>query len=544
MQTRSRRATGAAVLLLSLLAYAPANGTQAKGASISWQDYSDEVFAQAKRVGRLVLLDLGAVWCHWCHVMEETTYKDEAVVALVSSRFVAVRVDQDARPDLSNRYEDYGWPATVIFDAKGTELVKFSGYIEPPRMASLLRGVIEDPTPGPSALVVEPSRLAMAEPSRSALVEPSRLGSADLAVAGSALSPKLRDELQNLLVERYDETEAGWGFVKKFVDWDAVEYSLRRSLAGDEAAGRRARGTLAAGRKLIDPVWGGVYQYSHGGNWDNPHFEKLVVFQAELLRVYALAYAQWRDPADLRAARDIERYLATFLTSPDGGFYASQDADLTQGEHAASYLALSDAERRRLGIPRIDTHVYARETAQAACGLLALHEATGEAAPRQAAERAARFLLAQRSLKGGGFSHAEADATGPYLGDTLMAGRLFLGLHAATGERPWLAHAEAAAGFIAERFQRDGTLGFVTAATGSAFAPPLPQREENALLARFANRLCQVTGREAYRTMARDALAFLKVPMVARRPSTASVLLADLELGAGPKISAGPPRRE
>ena len=83
------------------------------------------------REKRLVLLDLVAVWCHWCHVMEETTYRDPEVVAQIRAHFVAVRVDQDSRPDLSNRYEDYGWPATVIFDADGHELVKFAGYIPP-----------------------------------------------------------------------------------------------------------------------------------------------------------------------------------------------------------------------------------------------------------------------------------------------------------------------------------------------------------------------------------------------------------------------------
>jgi uncharacterized protein YyaL (SSP411 family) len=504
-----------------VLFLAPAPPTEASphGAeAIAWQEYSDAVFLRAKREERLVLLDLGAVWCHWCHVMEETTYRDPAVTALVSARFVAVRVDQDARPDLSNRYEDYGWPATVIFDAEGTELVKFAGYIPPPRMASLLTGVLEDPTPGPSAQVLEPSRLALA-------------GGSDPA---HALPEDLRVELERLLVERYDEKEGGWGFEKKFLDWDAVEYSLRRARAGDEDAARRARQTLAAERKLVDPVWGGVYQYSHGGNWDNPHYEKLVAFQAEVLRIYAHAYAQGRDPADLRAARDIERYLTTFLKSPQGGFYVSQDADLTKGQHAADYFALPDPERRRRGIPRVDTHVYARETAWAAFGLLALHEATGEEAPRQAAERAARFLLAHRSLEGGGFAHGETDAGGPYLGDTLMSGRLFLGLYAATGERSWLAHAEAAARFIKERFRRAGTTGFLTAASGSTFAPPLPQREENALLARFANLLFHYTGDEAFRAVARDALAFLSIPAVARRVSTASVLLADLELRTDP----------
>ena len=86
---------------------------------IKWQPWSDSVFAQAKREGRFVLLDLGTVWCHWCHVMEEVTYRDPTVIELVSKRYLAVRVDADARPDLSNRYEDYGWPATIVFNSDG-----------------------------------------------------------------------------------------------------------------------------------------------------------------------------------------------------------------------------------------------------------------------------------------------------------------------------------------------------------------------------------------------------------------------------------------
>ena len=98
-----------------------------------------------------MILDLEAVWCHWCHVMEKTTYQDEKVVALLKSKYLTVRVDQDANPDLSNRYGDWGWPATIIFASDGTELAKWRGYLPPERMASLLEAFIADPTPGPSA---------------------------------------------------------------------------------------------------------------------------------------------------------------------------------------------------------------------------------------------------------------------------------------------------------------------------------------------------------------------------------------------------------
>src|SRR5262249_14090709 len=90
----------------------------------AWRGWAPDAFDEARRENRFVLLDLGAVWCHWCHVMEETTYRDPKVVDLIRRRFVPVRVDQDARPDLSNRYEDYGWPATLVFAAAGPQLVK------------------------------------------------------------------------------------------------------------------------------------------------------------------------------------------------------------------------------------------------------------------------------------------------------------------------------------------------------------------------------------------------------------------------------------
>src|SRR5262245_22347551 len=196
---------------------------------VGWEDWSEKAFVRARAEHRLVLLDLGAVWCHWCHVMEETTYQDPAVTALLRDHFVAVRVDQDARPDLSNRYEDYGWPATIVFDARGTELVKFSGYIPPPRMASLLGAVVDDPTPGPSA---------QADPAAT----PS---------AGIGITAELRRSLEDLLVERYDDAHGGWGFAKKFLDWDAVEYSLVGARSGDDAALRRARQTLDAEKKLV-----------------------------------------------------------------------------------------------------------------------------------------------------------------------------------------------------------------------------------------------------------------------------------------------------
>lgn len=475
-------------------------------APIAWTDWSDAAFQQARSENRLVLLDLGAVWCHWCHVMEETTYKDPRVVELVGSRFVAVRVDQDARPDLSNRYEDYGWPATVIFDASGAELVKFQGYIPPDRMASLLQGISEDPTPGPSVLEAREVEVAEAPQPR--------------------LTDAQRGELRGLLSYRYDAERGGWGFTHKFLDWDAVEACMAAAREGDARAEAMARETLAKQRRLIDPVWGGVYQYSDSGDWEHPHFEKIMQMQAEDLRVYSLAYQQWHDPADLKAARDIHRYLTTFLMGPDGVFYVSQDADLVQGEHSGEYYARGDAERRQRGIPRVDTHHYARENAWAVNALVAFHAASGDPEPLRQALRAAEWIVASRGLPGGGFRHDDEDAAGPYLGDTLAAGRAFLSLYHATHDAAWLRRAEDAARFVADRFRVAGVAGFVTAA-GQGHRP---QRDENVLAARLGAGLYAATGQPAFRELAEHAMRYLAAPEIARRPQTGGVLLADREV--------------
>ena len=153
------------------------------------------------------------------------------------------------------------------------------------------------------------------------------------------------------------------GTIHNFLDAPTLEYTFTL-LSNEKAstlAARRARQTLDANLNLIDPVWGGVYQYSDEANWKSPHFEKLLAFQADDLRLYSQAYAQWQHPKYLEAALALRAYLVSFLASPEGAFYVSQDADLSAEVSGHEYYRHDEAARRRLGIPRIDTHRYARE---------------------------------------------------------------------------------------------------------------------------------------------------------------------------------------
>ena len=476
---------------------------------LQWVSWSEDVFKQAKAEHRFVLLDLEAVWCHWCHVMDENTYRDRDVIRLLRSRYITVKVDQDSRPDLSNRYEDYGWPATVVFNGDGQEIVKRQGYLAPDEMAALLQAIIADPTPGPS---VKP--------------EPK------INFAENPLLPvQAREAIKRDYNAQYDAKQGGWGFNDKFLDADSAEYALLLARAGDKDAEQKVRATLRLQQKhLIDPIWGGVYQYSAEQDWVHPHFEKIALIQANDLRIYALAYAQYRDPEYLQAANDIHRYLIGFMMDPEGVFYVSQDADLIEGHHSADYFALNDTARRKQGIPRVDKHLYSRENGWIIAALTGLYGATADSTYLNEATRAANWIIANRSIPGGGFSHDTKDIMGPFLGDSLSMARAFESLYTVTGDRQWLKHTQETMDFISKNFVSTEAPGYLTSKLGTDAAyKPRPQRDENILLVRTANLLHHYTGDSAYTRMAAQAMRYIGTPEIARTFPAAGALLADYE---------------
>ncbi len=505
-----------AVLMAASTAFAQSADSPANKASgkLNWLPWSDAVFSQATREQRFVLLDLEAVWCHWCHVMDVTTYRDPKVVALLNRKYVTVRVDQDSRPDLSNRYEDYGWPATVVFDGAGHEIVKRQGYLAPDEMASMLQAIIDDPSPGPSVQAEK-----------------------EISFPADPLVPNaLRAQLEKDYVAAYDAKQGSWGFDQKYLDWDSVEYAMDLAARGDARAEGMAKQTLEAQQQLLDPVWGGVYQYSTDGVWTKPHFEKIMSMQAENLRIYALAYGQWHNPGYLRAAQAVHQYLMTFLTGPDGAFYTSQDADVVAGQHSAEYFALDDKGRRKQGVPRVDTHVYARENGWAITALASLYGVTADPKILDEAVRAADWVTQHRKLpNGGGFHHGAKDVAGPFLGDSISMTRAYLALYGVTGDRKWLSDAEASMGYVDRTFRSSRGAGFVTAVGPADHGfPPHPQRDENVAVARSANMLFHYTGDAKYRQMSDAAMRYLAAEPIATRLPVASVLLADYEVGRPP----------
>ncbi len=492
-------------------------GTPAKADEpVAWGGWSLEMLAKAKAENRFVILDLEAVWCHWCHVMEATTYRDPKVVKLLNEKFVAVRVDQDANPDLSARYGDWGWPATIIFAPDGTELVKRRGYIEPENMASLLQAIIDDPTPGPSAGGAE-------------IIKPA---------ATSALSAGARKQLIANLAQSYDRRFGGWGDVHKFIDADSMDYVLQGAERGDANARVVAKTTLTSALQLIDPVAGGIYQYSDKADWKSPHYEKIMWYQANGLRQYSQAFGLFKDAKYLGAARDIYRYMTTVLMNADGTFFATQDADVDAAMPGKVFFAMNGAQRAQLGRqPRVDQNIYARENGWAISGLIAYANVTGDATALAQAERTAEWIIANRRDDNGIFKHGANDRGGPFLGDTIAMGAAAIDLYAATGKRRWLTLA-AESGVALGRF-RDGDGGFATTMTAEGasgvLAKPYRNLDEQVQAARFAIRLWRYLGAPESKDLAEHAIKYIVSDGVVESGRVGSgILLADSEFSQEP----------
>jgi uncharacterized protein YyaL (SSP411 family) len=491
------------------------------GTPIAWQTtWNDALFTQADKEHRFVLLDLHAVWCHWCHVMDETTYTDTKVQRLIGKKYVAVSVDADSDPDLTSRYGNWGWPATIVLAPDGTEIVKRRGYIPPQQMASLLQAIIDDPSPGPSVQTTAP------------------LGSTRM----TQLTSKQKTAFLKTYNELYDGDDGGWGRIHKLIDADSLElaYTHADSSRSDlNAIGtRRARMTLDNNLLLIDPVWGGVYQYSDTLDWRSPHFEKLMSYQADDLRLYAEAYARWRDPRYLTAANSLYAYIDKFLTAPDGGFYVSQDADVSREITGRDFYGYNDAARRQVGMPKIDTHRYAREAGWAIRASAKFYDVTGNSQALQSAQNGARWVLANRALPNGGFRHDQQDRGGPFLDDNLAMTQAFLALYRSTGERSWLTHATDTLNFI-DQTLRHADAGFIAAPrleqTRGVFNEAVRLPDQNAALARVANMANRYTGNPRYRKLALHSMKYLvAVAAAGGEQLLPDILLADHELATAP----------
>ena len=283
-----------------------------------------------------------------------------------------------------------------------------------------------------------------------------------------------------------------------------------------------ARKTLDAALALIDPVWGGMYQYSDAVDWKSPHFEKIMSVQADAI-ASTPRLRRLHQPRYLRAARDVARYVTTLLTSPDGALLHQPGRRPRRGIDGHHYYPLADEKRRALGIPRVDQHRYARECGWMITAWASLYQATRDRAVLKKAVRAAEWALRERALPGGGFAHQKDD---PSLADNLAMAQGLTEL--ARIDPRWKKDAAATFAFIGRAFA-DPRGGFFSVAVSpearGVFAQASRSVEENAALARAA---AHFAGDTAVQELARRAKQFADSEI--DRPWVAPIIAADLAL--------------
>ncbi|HEY1954664.1 MAG TPA: DUF255 domain-containing protein [Polyangiaceae bacterium] len=471
---------------------------------IAWHRFGPAAFDEARRSGKIVMVDAGIEGCSACRWMHEGAYHDPNVIRRIEQSFVPVSVDADQEPDLGDRFLPWGWPATIFFTPDGHQVYALQGSESGGELAELLDSLVakqKDGTLGQGATTGHGS-------------EPNQDSAAACVDANQYLASMADDY--------------GWGGDERVALFGPFEHALIRARSrGDTKLSARALAVAEGEAKLLDPVWGGIFVGAFSKTWDNPIPEKRTIFEAGALDAFSLELqrtgdARWKSRADL-----VRKYLEDWMLAPDGTFYSTQQdraPQLPANLEPGDYYAMKDADRRKYGIPPIDHGVYTDQNALVIQSYVRFYEATGDRAALEIAKRAADALLAKRTRADGGMEQAELEPdlakdrrmrpttpdTRLYLKAQGEMGLALLFLHEATAEDHWLDAAKkiASAMHTLEDAEHGGFFG-TTARDVDALVPRRKPFIDNAGAARFLIRLAGVTRDETYRKTAERTLAAL-----------------------------------
>jgi uncharacterized protein len=456
-----------------------------RAAEINWHPWSPAAFDEARQSGRPILLSISAVWCHWCHVMDETTYSHPGVIDLINREFVPVRVDNDVRPDINQRYNMGGWPSTAFLTSSG-DILTGATYLPPDQMADAL------------SRVASYYRTNQAEIATRVLEARKRSGSGVARSAGK-LDDSIVDSVLAAVTAAYDPEYGGFGNAPKFPQTDAILLLLEQSqIRSDPELRQMAVNTLdkMAGGGTYDHVEGGFFRYSTTQDWSVPHFEKMLEDHAGL--VGGLALAGMTTVLDSATG-----YLDRVLRDQKTGLYAgSQDAD----EH---YYSLDAGDRAQASAPYIDRRVYTAWNAALAMAYLDAALRCDRPRLREHAAALLDRLFRDAYRPGQGMTHAEG--VGGQLGDQVWSLWAALRAHSAgLGDR-WLPAASDLAAHLEENFGDNELGGYFDHAGGDQLGrlgERIKPLGENSVAAMALIELDVLTGNpeSPYRARARLAL--------------------------------------
>ena len=317
---------------------------------VAWYPWSQEALDAAVREDKPILLSIGYSACHWCHVMAHESFEDEATAAVMNQHFINIKVDREERPDLDKIYQlahqmiaqrGGGWPLTM-FLTPGDQMPFFGGTYFPPESRHGL--------PGFRDLLLRVSDYF--RENRDGIA--SQAGNVRDAFASiweapggpeSVLGPKPLQSARDALGEHFDPRHGGFGQAPKFPHPTSIERLLRHWRASATGADPDVQALFMATMTLrqmaegglYDQLGGGFFRYSVDDFWMIPHFEKMGYDNAQLLPLYARAWAATDDPLFQRVSEETADWVMRELQAPDGGYYSTLDAD-SEGAEGKFYV--------------------------------------------------------------------------------------------------------------------------------------------------------------------------------------------------------------
>lgn len=431
---------------------------------INWRKFDQEIFESAKTEQKLVLLNIGANWCHWCHVMDDSTYANPEVQNLLNSNFILAHEDQDSRADLFAKYRSYGWPATIVFNANGEELLKLRGYQNPKKFIALLENTIKNPK---------------------AIEEQNEFSTYTTDVVGAI-------EVNHLTAQfnaSVDFQKGSLKTYKKSLYKPSINFALNFYNQNDSLK-EWLHTSVNNSYQLLDSVWGGIYQYATHYDWKNAHYEKILRIQAEYMDSYAVYGYTFNDTTAINNAEKIYNYCNRFLSSDYPLFDNSQDADYIKGVESTNYYKLNDKERTELGIPAVNKKQFLKENALFAKALVNLWLATNNFTYLFKAEKIINHLKDSYAGKNGLYKRNPKDEEIYSLEDNLALLEALIIANQVGGKVQYLDDAKTLADAIIKNFKNENNVLISNCGAVIVDSPILPSSNYEACL--IFNKLGQI----------------------------------------------------
>lgn len=466
---------------------------------VSWLPWNEESFQKAKEQDKPILLGISAVWCHWCHVMDDTTYSNSEVARLVNELFIPIRVNRDQRPDIDKRYNMGGWPTTAFLTPDG-EVLTGGTYIPPQQMMMLLEHVSRTYQKEKGNLKSKIKEL------KQEITQPHI--ETDM---GTDVFQSVIDGLTLDIASRFDSVHGGFGDAPKFPHSGALRLALLQyHLQGHSAALTIVKKTLttmgAAG--IYDKEEGGFFRYSTTRDWSIPHYEKMCEDNAKLLVNYLEAYQVTGQSSFRDTAKGILEYVNAKLSNREsGGFYGSQDADEV-------YYKLSLAKRQTRTPPTIDQTIFVNWNAMMVSAYLLASVVLEDRNCHDFALRTIEMLLDTSFNSKTGMGHYIVEGKSNLSGlltDQVYMIKCLIDCYQVSAERRFLEYAENLAQFMLDNlWDKNGGFYDKQKETGALGALKFLDKplEENSVAAETLLRLHQLTGKRSYVDAAKKTLDF------------------------------------